>query len=391
MAGASAQWNDATFVLRGVLASSLYQHCGALSVSIASDERLRFCPTCLEEGFQSSIFQIDAFSNCPIHGDALKNTCPRCGAPTPRYAVEPQAFKTPMHCAICNRPFSEAWNHEGMVSSWSQVDGSNCLGIVEHWLQSCAGQNTLDVSGYALSRFTDVECRRAAFDVLRHRFPLRLPWLEKRLSVIVSTGTLTRGEDPTKSSRAERTILYKALRRHFKKLLGIRALERKRYAFDDLESGLEGPIYSLEGKTTPALHGFLLWRARFEKSFYMRGLRRPGKLELEPGLFAGPTERLSRSVNLKTWAICAVYALHLDIATAQGWAKRIKALSRVGPESRCSARADLVRSWAPDLYPWDGRWPRGLAVVDTGVDGEVVCLRGPWVVIPPRPEDQTSG
>ncbi len=53
---------------------------------LAADERdtlaskkLRFCASCLDEGFHSSIHQILLITECPWHGERLKEHCQQCG------------------------------------------------------------------------------------------------------------------------------------------------------------------------------------------------------------------------------------------------------------------------------------------------------------------------
>lgn len=97
---------------------------------LASDDRLRYCPTCMSHGFQSSLCQIDGITHCPAHGDALRSSCTRCGAPTPRYAWNSSlaGLNAVMCCSQCGRPFSAAWSAPNHLA-WRPMPGS------EHYVQ----------------------------------------------------------------------------------------------------------------------------------------------------------------------------------------------------------------------------------------------------------------
>lgn len=84
---------------------------GRWTQRLASDQALRYCPTCLAKGFQSALCQIDALTHCPVHGDALRNNCSHCEAPMPRYAWDESLDEgfMPMHCGRCGQPFAAAW------------------------------------------------------------------------------------------------------------------------------------------------------------------------------------------------------------------------------------------------------------------------------------------
>ena len=58
---------------------------------------LRFCPTCIASGFHSPIFQSVGERHCPIHGDLLRDCCPRCGRRIP-YSLPTTKFQ-PYGCS----------------------------------------------------------------------------------------------------------------------------------------------------------------------------------------------------------------------------------------------------------------------------------------------------
>ena len=160
---------------------SLSRFCDqTISLCIASDLRLRYCPTCLEQGFQSVIFQIDALAACPIHGDALRDSCPSCGAPTPRYAVAQDVFKAPMQCLACGSPFSGAWSRESMISAWSPVVRSDLFNEIEDWLRCISRQPLPDFEDETLSGLFEPDRRCFMFGILQRRYPLRLKCMRPR-------------------------------------------------------------------------------------------------------------------------------------------------------------------------------------------------------------------
>lgn len=72
---------------------------------------LRYCPTCLESGYHSILFQCVDQRSCPQHGDLLEDHCPKCGQRIP-YSL-PGAKVIPYSCE-CGRLLwwgirSEAW------------------------------------------------------------------------------------------------------------------------------------------------------------------------------------------------------------------------------------------------------------------------------------------
>lgn len=50
---------------------------GSEAVNLTS-EVLRFCPTCIYQGFHSSLHQLLFVTNCPVHGDLLEIRCTEC-------------------------------------------------------------------------------------------------------------------------------------------------------------------------------------------------------------------------------------------------------------------------------------------------------------------------
>ena len=74
---------------------------------LAEDERLtlwsdqlRFCHSCLDEGFHSSLHQIILITHCPLHGEPLTDRCRHCGN-TVGYSLKTVAFASSDGCPNC--------------------------------------------------------------------------------------------------------------------------------------------------------------------------------------------------------------------------------------------------------------------------------------------------
>lgn len=73
--------------------------------TLVSDERMKVCPSCAVFGYQSPLFQIEAMSQCPIHGDKLLDRCNHCNAPTRSYGYLGIPFSQALSCDGCGIPY----------------------------------------------------------------------------------------------------------------------------------------------------------------------------------------------------------------------------------------------------------------------------------------------
>jgi hypothetical protein len=79
--GALDQWKLSTmFVLdnRELTESTVLRFVQGREADILTSEFLRFCPTCIYQGFHSPIHQLLFLTNCPAHGDRLEVRCAEC-------------------------------------------------------------------------------------------------------------------------------------------------------------------------------------------------------------------------------------------------------------------------------------------------------------------------
>ena len=79
-------------------------------------------------------------------------------------------------------------------------------------------------------------------------------------------------------------------------------------------------------------------------------------------------------VDTATWTCFALFCLRRDIANAYAWATRTAGMDSLSREEAWHERLDLLSQAAPDLYPWDGSYPRGLGLVQAGSDIELFCV-----------------
>ena len=77
---------------------------------LASDTNVRFCRSCLQDGYHSPFFQIQGILRCPVHKELLISQCPSCGATTPPFALCHCTFATPFHCGSCGYPLASEFS-----------------------------------------------------------------------------------------------------------------------------------------------------------------------------------------------------------------------------------------------------------------------------------------
>lgn len=64
--------------------------------------KLRFCPSCMHEGYHATLFQFTPIARCPIHDDRLLEACPGCGGQIP-YRLDTAFAANPLACPHCLR------------------------------------------------------------------------------------------------------------------------------------------------------------------------------------------------------------------------------------------------------------------------------------------------
>jgi hypothetical protein len=219
----------------------LSHYAGDWTFELASDQHFRFCPDCLRQGYQASIYQIQALRLCPIHFRELTTKCMRCGALTCAYSLNQAAFGKPFHCWHC----SEVWVEGLSLRSLSNTDElhAECeqrLADLYRWLSSLQKVEIVDRRKGSRSgcgsdgwyRTIDPDCRlleRMGVDRRIAGF-----WIATRLSHMLLdadlfvklnqrlafAGTVVGGnseQDSRDDHLASFIPIYKSIRRHIEK------------------------------------------------------------------------------------------------------------------------------------------------------------------------------
>ena len=89
-------------------------YAGALPILGRGQMRRRWCPHCLTErkaqgaAYASLAWEIGLVTACHVHGNALVEECPHCGAGAEKRAGRNLAYHTPGHCGHCGGWLGEA-------------------------------------------------------------------------------------------------------------------------------------------------------------------------------------------------------------------------------------------------------------------------------------------
>lgn len=255
------------------------RYAGRWGLQLASDTYFRYCPECIQFGYQSLLFQIDSLTCCPFHRSALLSACRRCGASTPRYALTAEAMSNSFCCPACGAAYGQKFDPR----SWKCADlheqvAKTLLPLVRFLLM--AKRKKIDWVhwqewfGPWLGEDEEREKRIATCAVLRRIAPT--PGLDEGLFVpparplAVSKGRGFVAVAPLSSSSATdprpRRQIYKSIRRHLFKLLP-RHVDRRGLLIprsDEIE--MRNDILWLSLKKCPYLQAVWLWRIRFEQA-----------------------------------------------------------------------------------------------------------------------------
>lgn len=109
---------------------------------------IRFCPKCQERGLHFSVFQIPWSDYCPIHGERLRQTCPKCGATT--RAIWGSHFV--MSPYLCNACFTCIGNP--LETAKRPLEPTQCAQLMDLWRDYLKSYAKL--KAYAFPRTTQV-------------------------------------------------------------------------------------------------------------------------------------------------------------------------------------------------------------------------------------------
>lgn len=352
---------------------------GSGAMQMATDKHFRYCPACLDLGFQSSLMQIVGLDKCPVHGLPLRDRCMHCNALCPRYAVCRDAFEQPMRCVKCGRLYARAWAPEGMISSWKGVEDGTGFIRVENWLQRAGNLLAPKLRDPEMRDLQIEQQRRVIFDFLRQEVPLDLS-AHRPITVRRSNGLVSQLPpfDGHPELLARRVGIFKSIRRHFERVLGIKKLWRVERSFNDLEQGFLGPLFSAAGRTPPSLHGFLLWRARFEGTTEFPGCSRRRRALRVDGLhhIYWPEDPRTISWNISktaidcsTWGLFVLFCLKKDLQSAGKWNRAVakaRELSHGEERSFVPRRREILSQMGWQLRPDAPTPPAGIGLITSG-------------------------
>jgi hypothetical protein len=305
--------------------------------SLASDDALRYCPSCLSVGFQSALNQIAALRCCPTHGDLLLDRCQRCSQPTPPYALS-RAFDTPGVCDRCHVAFADCWNSVGATGKWRE--GAQCAAGYQMLARLLAPIRETELRWPTVSAWTPGCCsgtaehKLAVFEVLRNLLGLKIPSdLLNSVGTRVAVQTLDTSPPTVSESRTHaRTAIVKSIRRHL-----LRDLNRDRRNRAFIHGNFVGDLHSRQVIPTvrgPAsVHGVLTWLMRFGAWPFDEQFRRQ-----RYSVLSVPAELLNwpgqAQISNRSWGHFAWACLHADRASAEEWRLHL---------SDCQQGADVPR------------------------------------------------
>lgn len=244
---------------------------------LAADTYFRYCPECIQHGYQSILYQIDALKYCPIHGAELLSTCRQCGAPTARYALTAEAMANVFCCPACGSTYGRCFNPgDWKCTALHAHAGQALLPLVRFLI--LAGRTNIDWVhwdewfGRWLGEPDQRERRIATCAVLRRLVPHHLYdgiFAAPLRPISVSSGCGF--SSPPTSAVAEpadqhiRRQIYKAIRRHLVKDLPRHVDRRLLLAPKSEEINLRDGMLGMSLNKCPYLQALWLWRARFEQ------------------------------------------------------------------------------------------------------------------------------
>lgn len=79
-----------------------------------TSEFLRFCPTCINQGFHSSLHQLLFLTKCPAHGDKLQSRCTECLTLNIPYTLQSISAKDLLMCAHMLNGLKQHLTHSNM-------------------------------------------------------------------------------------------------------------------------------------------------------------------------------------------------------------------------------------------------------------------------------------
>lgn len=291
---------------------------------------LRFCPMCIERGFHATIFQLADIHHCPIHGELLRDSCPKCGDWLPLGFPEPRV--PPYACSKCKYqlwldaatdnwppPFASPADMEEfglyassrlILPSKEEVLRGPRIGV--HWSREKTNQLVgrrrdevlAKVFGQAQSGLTSYSWIRRGWgrDFSSSRWSLR-------------PSDPAYGAFPAKSDDIQEALylIYRAVERRIFK--GFPTRERKRSLNDALRTiGFQRLRHI---KLKPEFLGYLVWRAYWEERPSTLTMRRKWGANFRGSYYQ---KKLKRSICLRYRQHARVLGMRGCFTSADVWA-----------------------------------------------------------------------
>lgn len=350
--------SDGTLI-RQILDGVLQPEPGRWASWLASDEALRFCPTCLSLGFHHAACQIEGLEKCPIHGDVLRSKCAHCGAPTPRYALTRATFDAPFRCPSCWNWYGAPWKPTSKENPLSDIVSGSTYESLATWLTGLSAlsltwpnQSTWSCSSSDVER----ERRKSTFHALClvSEAQVSAAILAPSHQVCILGALLT--SQPLNFERSlirhqRQMLLYRALRRWLWHTLGFGDDSSKRsYVTRWLEEHEDGSMLIPPGDEPPEISAFMLWRQRFEET--LGALSSDSPTVLRGRMATWPVDVIA---SLDTWVRFCAMSFLADYAVCVQWQKRLTTLDSTGPGN--PRWVELVNEFRPKLNSSNPPWP----------------------------------
>ncbi len=377
--------------------SVLEQSCGRWARWISSDMHFRYCPECLNDGFQSVVYQIDAIQQCPLHRIDIVDWCLECGAKTGPYALTEEVLRSPIHCQNCFSPLGRSWQKGSEMMYWQQQSDIRPLREMQIWLNQ-VGQAEINWPGLdtwltqAGEGAYHVDKRKAVFAVLANLHPLptsiqaSVPGLRIVFGDCEGASILNRAAMLHPDEIKQRTAIYKSIKRNSYKShrlnLALGGRDRGgRYSVDWRTDS----ILPKQASTAPIEHALLIWQSRFEDGFRSTALN-----ARDCALSAATVLRIGMAIwpvnwctNAVSWGNFAYLCMLEDIWTAQQWQLEVAAFAAPDsdaadlyslPISYRAAWLEAYSKWLPRLSSKQEDWPQSITTFQWQISPKISRL-----------------
>lgn len=341
--------------------------------AIASDKHIRYCKTCVTEGYQSAYCQIDGLRICPVHGLPLLDVCTACGAPTPRYALISITMLNPFCCPACGEPYGErVWS----PAANSGIHDGNRVAyrVLDRWMSSVEKLQLFwpHLASWHCSREGqqgDTERRIAVFAILTQLATLRLKRAHRRMPVadismsvhraaVAKTANALRCVDAIKQWN-RKLDAYVAIRRHIRRILARHHRCCLRDGLNALRIEWDSELLHPIAPICPLVFAYFLWRHHFEAnmSLHPRTESSNRELTMRDESMAWPVDW---DVGATAWSTFALLSFFAFVQVAKEWDERIKGCTAPLYEETSAALLmqpimDFRVAFSPRYLTWTSR------------------------------------